>query len=309
MLQLPITWLGTKVTMRGVLLPLLASIPRKLYVEPFVGAGGLFFGKPQEAAEVINDRNRALVNLFKMMREPIVAADMQALLLQTAPCARSVYNELAQLVAAYLKGLDIKEHKRAASLADYSNEFAAAFAFFYVQNTTFAGAGLLRGFGGGAKGNDAARIIGGYARARERLPLYAERLESVCIEELDALECVRKYDHSTTLFFIDPPYNCASSANYKLDWTIDNERELVALLCEIQGAFVLTCYDTPIYQELLQAGAQRFEVEKQTTVPTSRDAMTARCEVVYYKRANCDIIGDTATTGGNYGAGAQLRLF
>lgn len=269
--------------MRGVLLPIIEKIPRTLYVEPYCGALGLFLGKPQERAEVVNDSNRALVNCLKTLRDRDAARALQELLMRTAPMSRAMYYELRPLVQAYFRGESIAEFKRAANLADYTDDFAAAFAFFYVQNTGFSGAGFCAAFGGGAKGKDAARIIGGYERARERMVCYSDRLRTVCLENLDALDCIKKYDHEDTLFFIDPPYACVSSADYRTSWTRDDERKLVDVLTTSTSSYVLTVYDTPDYQRLLEHGAHCVGVARKTTMPTIKKSMTTRVETIYIK--------------------------
>lgn len=255
--------------MRGVLLPMIEKIPRTLYVEPYCGALGLFLGKPPERAEVVNDSNRALVNCLKTLRDRDAAQTLQELLTRTAPLSRAMRYELTPIVQAYFRGESIAEFKRAANLADYTDDFAAAFAFFYVQNTGFGGAGFCASFGGGAKGKDAARIIRGYANARDRMMSYCERLQSVCVECLDALDCIKKYDHEDTLFFIDPPYACASSASYRTSWTRDDERELVDVLATLKSSFVLTVYDTDEYRRLVDCGARRQEHAKKVTAHPS----------------------------------------
>ena len=268
--------------MRGVLLPILEKIPRTLYVEPYCGALGLFLGKPPERAEVVNDSNRALVNCLKTLRDRDAARELQELL-SAIPLSRAIYYELTPIVQAYFRGESISEYKRAANLADYTDDFVAAVAFYYVQNTGFAGAGMCASFGGGAKGKDAARIIRGYANARDRIMSYCNRLQAVCVECLDALDCVKRYDHEDTLYFIDPPYNCATSAGYRTSWTRDDERELVDVLTTLKGSFVLTVYDNEDYRRLLDLGARRMEHTKTTTVPTVRNTMSERIETIYIK--------------------------
>ena len=54
-LTIPIRWLGSKVRMRKRILSILDEVPRELYVEPFGGAGAIFFGKEPERS-VYNDK-------------------------------------------------------------------------------------------------------------------------------------------------------------------------------------------------------------------------------------------------------------
>jgi D12 class N6 adenine-specific DNA methyltransferase len=47
----------------------IAAVPHRTYAEPFVGMGGIFFrrrGRPK--AEVINDRNGEVANLFRILQ-------------------------------------------------------------------------------------------------------------------------------------------------------------------------------------------------------------------------------------------------
>lgn len=281
--KLPFSWRGTKVTLRKSLLPIIDKIQRTLYVEPFCGAGGLFLGKEQERAEVLNDTNSALIACFKVLRDHDQAWALQTLLERTS-MARATYYELAELARTYAIGGDIAALKERLNLTTYRDDFAAAYAFFYVQNTCYSGGGFTPSFGGGAKSWDSARIIGGYARARARATCYIDRLKTVCFENLDALDCIAKYDDDQTLFFVDPPYRCKSSAGgYKHDWTQDDDARLVDALADVKGSYVLTVYDTPDYQRLLEHGAHYVGVARKTTMPTIKKAMTTRVETIYIK--------------------------
>ena len=61
-----VPWMGGKRRLAATLVPM---IPEHVcYVEPFAGAGGLFFNKPESKVEVINDINFDLINLYRVVK-------------------------------------------------------------------------------------------------------------------------------------------------------------------------------------------------------------------------------------------------
>ena len=61
-----IPWIGGKRRLAKHLLPLFPE--HQCYVEPFCGAAALFFLKPPVKAEVLNDINGDLVNLYRVVQ-------------------------------------------------------------------------------------------------------------------------------------------------------------------------------------------------------------------------------------------------
>ncbi len=62
-------WLGGKRALSRRIGERIAAIPHTRYVEPFVGMGGVFFRRPaRPKLEVINDVNRDVVNLFRILQ-------------------------------------------------------------------------------------------------------------------------------------------------------------------------------------------------------------------------------------------------
>jgi DNA adenine methylase len=61
-----VPWIGGKGRLADKLLPLFPA--HQCYVEPFAGAAALFFRKRPAPAEVLNDINGDLVNLYRVVQ-------------------------------------------------------------------------------------------------------------------------------------------------------------------------------------------------------------------------------------------------
>lgn len=254
----PFSWLGSKVRMRKNVLEILEPIPRKLYVEPFGGSGSIFFGKEPENS-VYNDRERLLANFMRELRSEQSRHAMTLLASITPPC-REFFNELKALCKTYSKGGDVAEQIASLKLKDYSIESAVAFAFLYVQSFSFGGKPLdvfcpdsiksIKERGG--KRNTMA-----YRSHVGLLERFAKQLEKTVVENKDWREIIAKYDDETSLFYCDPPYEVETAKAYPGAWTSDDTKELVRRLGEIQGSFVLSCYDGELYEPLLEVAERR----------------------------------------------------
>ena len=62
-----IPWIGGKRRLAKHILPLI-SMRHACYVEPFAGAAAILFSKPPSEAEVLNDVNGELVNLYRVVQ-------------------------------------------------------------------------------------------------------------------------------------------------------------------------------------------------------------------------------------------------
>lgn len=61
-------YIGGKSLLAKVIVPLIERIPHKLYAEPFVGMGGIFFRRNNiPKCEVINDINQEIVTLYRVL--------------------------------------------------------------------------------------------------------------------------------------------------------------------------------------------------------------------------------------------------
>ena len=75
-------------------------------------------------------------------------------------------------------------------------------------------------------------------------------LSNVTIENLDAIDCIKKYDENGVLFYCDPPYintECSGLGEY----TQEDFINLLGALSSIKGKFVLSCFDNIQIREFL----------------------------------------------------------
>lgn len=215
-------WQGGKRALAKTLVEMIADTPHQRYVEPFVGMGGVFFRRrSRPKMEVINDINRDVVNLFRILQRHY----QQFLdVLKWQVCSRSEFERLVSVDPDTLTDLE-----RAAR-------------FLYLQKTCFGGKAVGQHFGitfeAGAR-FDLTKLV-------PMLEDVHERLSGVLIERFSYADCITKYDSRPgTLFYCDPPYwGCTDDYGRNIFSEADFER-LRDLLGGIQGRFILSLNDTP----------------------------------------------------------------
>lgn len=110
---------------------------------------------------------------------------------------------------------------------------------------------------------------------------YTERLKMVQLENIDALKCIQKYDTEHTLFYIDPPYPDTNQGHYK-GYTQEDFEELVFLLKDIKGSFLLSCYPNDYADAYTKSeGWDRFTFD--VVCSAAKNTREKRTEVIYRK--------------------------
>jgi DNA adenine methylase len=211
-----VSWQGGKRWLVKELLPLIPE--HQMYVELFCGGGALLCSKKPSQAEVINDKNPELVNLYR-----VVKWHLGELLRELDWClnSREEFN-------AFKEQRGLTDIQRAARwMLRMKNGFGGAPDYF----------GRSRNGAGAAFSSKKNRIA--------LLRAFNSRLDKVCIENLDWSECIEQYDSKTVVFFCDPPYTTGSASSYG-SWTIDDLAHFrTAGLDRMRGTWILTIDDTP----------------------------------------------------------------
>jgi DNA adenine methylase len=93
--------------------------------------------------------------------------------------------------------------------------------------------------------------VSAYLSAVEGLPACVERLLPVELRNWDFRKFLHQYDHPRALHHLDPPYlfsTRTSTGEYgEHEMSAENHRELLQILADIQGKFMLHGYPSDLY--------------------------------------------------------------
>ena len=226
-------WLGGKARLAKRLCAMIEAAPHRLYAEPFVGMGGVFFRRDfQPPVEVINDKSGEVVNLFRILQQHYPSFINE---LKFSLTGRATFERLKKTPPESLTDLE-----RAAR-------------FLYLQRLSYGGRVSGQNF-------SVKRQRGASFNLSTLEPMLAdvhERLSGVVIECLDWKDFIDRYDTDETLFFLDPPY--FGIEGYYGPGLFDRaDYEIMAdRLAALKGAFILTLNDTPDVRRIFR----RFAVE------------------------------------------------
>lgn len=209
--------------------------PHDVYIEPFCGAASVFLRKPRaRLGSVLNDTNGEIVNLFHVLRDPVLSERL-IMLLKLTPFARE---ELLNARTSDELPDPVERARR-----------------FVVRSQFGRGSCLLRN----KTGFRTRRVHNSYpARDWEGYPDalrdVVERLRGETIENLPALEVIERYDGDNVLFYVDPPYPWGGRRrkNEYADGEMsdDDHRMLARTLRSVSGMVVLSGYRCALMDEL-----------------------------------------------------------
>lgn len=205
------------------------------YCEPFFGAGWVYFGKEPSKAEVINDIDGELINLFR--------------------CIRTHPEELARLTETEFSGRERFEELSEGVIKSMT-DIQRAVRYLYLINYSFGGKG--RNYGYGTTKGPKRSIL-----PAEMAANLSARLRNTYVENLSFEDIIRRYDRENTFFFCDPPYfeTCIDfSPDQDITFGQEEHERLAGVLRKIEGKFMVTINDHPFIREIYK-GFRMEEVE------------------------------------------------
>lgn len=224
-------WIGGKSQLAR---RIIASMPEhECYCEVFAGAAWVLFKKPVSGVEIINDRSRDVVNLYRILQHHLDEFVRQ---FRWQLVSRDEWQRLNTVPPEALTDI-----QRAAQ-------------FYYLQRLSFGGKVEGRTYGTATTHKPRLNLL----RIEEDLSAAHLRLAQVWVENLDFEACILKHDRPHTFFYLDPPYFGVEGYYGKELFSRDDFTRLSAVLARIKGKFLLSINDKPEIREIFRG----FNIEE-----------------------------------------------
>lgn len=208
------------------------------YTEAFGGAAGVLLQKPRAYAEVYNDLDDEIVNLFRVLRNE-----------------ENRNKLIEQLVFTPYSRDDFQE---AWEPCDDSIEKARR--LIIRAQMGFGSAGASKGITGFRI--DTKRAYGTaqslWVTYPNHLAIVGQRLSGVLIENRPAIQVLQDHDDSETLHYVDPPYvhdtrysGAKTGRVYRHEMSDQDHEELLKVLLELEGKVIVSGYPSEVYNDYL----------------------------------------------------------
>lgn len=214
----------------------------RCYVEPYGGGGSILLRKGRSHAEVYNDLDGELVNLFRVVRDH---GSRLADLLELTPFARDEYR------GSFEVSEDPIEQARRTVIRSYmgfgSNALSRKVKSGFRANSNRSGTIPARD----------------WANLPENVRTLVDRLRGVVIENKDAGEVMLQHDGPETLHYCDPPYvHCTragkigrsgsgGAVGYTHEMTDEDHRAFAAGVRGLAGMVIVSGYACDLYDQEL----------------------------------------------------------
>ena len=238
------------------------------YVEPFGGAASVLLRKPRAYAEIYNELDGEITNLFAQVRDNRPELER---LIRATPFSRAEYD------ASFEPTDDPAEQARRTVVRSLMGFGSNA-----INRSVKSGFRSNSDRSGTTPAHD-------WMNYPNKLTSIEERLSGVVIENGDALKVMQRYDRGDCLHYVDPPYvhatrsRHAANNGYTHELSDEQHREIAEVLHGLEGFVVLSGYPSDLYGELYRdwlridrealADGARKRIESLWLSPRTSDAI------------------------------------
>ena len=248
----------------------------RVYTEPFGGAASVLLRKPRCYAEIYNDLDGDVVNLFRVLRSEHAPELIRRL--ELTPFARVEFED------SYEMSEDPIEEARRLIVRSFMGFGSDGF-----NRATRTGFRANSNRSGTTPAHD-------WVNYPPALRAIVERLQGVIIENRPAMEVCRQHDADDCLHYLDPPYMPETRSGksrktgeryhaYAHEMTTEDHVAFLADVVTLNGAVVISGYATALYDEALHGW-------RRVTRAALADGALKRVEVLWLnRRASAAIAG------------------
>ncbi len=234
---------------------LIALFPEhRVYTEAFGGGASVLMRKPRSYAEIYNDLDGEVVNVFRVLQNPKRAARLEALL-RVTPFAR------AEFLLSYKPTRSEVERARRTiirSFMGFGSDSVSRMKASHAGFKTSLSGTMSTGFRWDAN-RSGTTPAHDWMHYPEQLALFTKRLQGVTIEQRPAAHILRKMDREDTLHYVDPPYpmsvrrignGTTPEHRYRHEMMDKDHARLAELLHSLRGMVIISSYPGPLYAKL-----------------------------------------------------------
>jgi len=210
------------------------------YCEVFAGAAWLLFKKEESQVEIINDINKDLVTLYRVIKL-----------------------HLEEFIR-YLKWILVARDEFSRFKAENPEtltDIQRAVRFYYLMRTGYGAKIVGQSFSVGPTRPSSLNLL----RIEEELSAAHLRLSRVYIENMPYQRLIERFDRPDTFFYVDPPYYGCEEDYGKGIFGRDDFGTLRGALNGIKGKFILSINNTPEIRDIF-GGFSIEEVKTSYTV-------------------------------------------
>lgn len=237
----PVKWHGGKYYLADwIISHFPAGYEKMTYVEPFGGGASALLQKQPSQVEVYNDIDARLNNLFYVLHSH---SDSFIKHLSLTPYSEAEYKRT--------KGVDELTDRQLLSHSWSGRRVVAAVNFYILCRQSIGGRGDSFALSKHrVRGGMADNVSAWLSSIDQNLPKVIKRLRTVQILCRDTFKVIEKFDSPNTLFYLDPPYlQCTrkSPEVFKHEFTSRDHYNLLELVSNLKGFWVLSGYNNPLY--------------------------------------------------------------
>jgi len=211
------------------------------YFEGLGGGGSVLMQKERSRYETYNDLWGTVVNVFKVLRDKDMAAELERVIRLT-PYSREEFTACGEVNICGME--DPIEKARLTILRSFAGYGSAA-----TNNKHATGFRTWPRPKGSSPAQD-------WANWPAQIKLFTDRLQGVTIENRDYRELLPLYDSKETLVYLDPPYPHDTrnmrrgNAAYAHEFTEMDHIDMAERVHRLKSMVIISGYNCPLYDDL-----------------------------------------------------------